>query len=75
MSCTPFDVQRSKLTIAKLNFAKVGKTYNYLVFFTNLQNISCENCSLEKKKQILDINANIGFSSTNFPQIACVDDF
>ncbi len=37
MSCTPFNVQRIKLTIAELNFAKVGKTYNYLVFFTNLQ--------------------------------------
>jgi len=74
MSCTPFNVQRIKLTIAELNFAKVGKTYNYLVFFTNLQNIFCENCFLEKK-QVLDTNANIGLSSTNFPQIACVDDF
>jgi hypothetical protein len=74
MSCAPFNVQRSKLTIVELNFAKVHKTYNHLVFFTNLQDISCENYFLEKK-QVLDTNANIGLSSTNFPQIACANDF
>jgi hypothetical protein len=52
MSCTPFNVQRSKFIIAELNFAKVGKTYNYFVFFTNLQNTSCENYFLEKKTSL-----------------------
>jgi hypothetical protein len=34
MSCVPFDNQRSKLTIVKLFFAKVGNTQLF-VFSTN----------------------------------------
>jgi hypothetical protein len=68
---TSFDIQRLKLVIAKLHSTKTGKTYNYLVFSTN---ICCENYFLEQKK-ILDTNVNISISFIDFPQIAWANDF
>jgi hypothetical protein len=53
---------------------KVGKTYNYLVFSTNFGNIACEK-NFKKEKKVLDTNANIRISSTNFLQITWPDDF
>ncbi len=52
MSCIPFDIQRLKLDVAKSHYAKAGITYNYLVFSTNLKNISCENYLLEGKTNL-----------------------
>jgi hypothetical protein len=49
MSCVPFDIQRLKLDVAKSHYAKASITYNYLVFSTNLRNISCENYLLKGK--------------------------
>jgi hypothetical protein len=73
LSCNPFDIQRSTLSIAKLHFAKTNKTYNCLVFFYQ-GNISCENYFLEAKISLGHLNVNIGVSSTNFQQIAWADD-
>jgi hypothetical protein len=39
----PFDIQRTKLIVENLHFAKVNNTYNLLFFFTNLNNIPYEN--------------------------------
>ncbi len=50
MSCSPFDIQRSKFVLAKLHYAKVSKTYNYLTFSMNLGSISCEKNSKRKEK-------------------------
>jgi hypothetical protein len=74
MSCVIFDIQKSKLIVVELHCTKAGKTYNCLVFSTNYGIISCEN-KFWKEKPILDTNANINALSTNFQQIAWVDDF
>jgi hypothetical protein len=63
-----FDIQRSKLVIVKLHYAKASKMYNCLVFSTNLGNIICQNC-FWKEKLFLDTNVNIGASSIDFQQI------
>jgi hypothetical protein len=52
MLCVPFDIQRLKLDVAKSHYAKAGIRYNYLVFSTNLGNISCENYLLERKTNL-----------------------
>jgi phosphatidate phosphatase PAH1 len=52
MSCSPFDIQISKFVLAKLHYAKVSKTYNYLTFSMNLSSISCEKKFLEGKKSL-----------------------
>jgi hypothetical protein len=69
-----FDIQRSKLAIAKLHSTKTSKTYNYLVFFINSRNICCENYFLEQKI-IVNTNVNISILVIDFPQIAWADDF
>ncbi len=74
MSCVPFDNQRSKLTIAKLLFAKVGNTHSYLVFSTNLTTFIV-NFFLWTKIWLLVMIANIGVSSIDFPQTAWTTNF
>jgi hypothetical protein len=49
MSYVLIDIQKSKLDVGEKCFAKHGKTYNCLGFFTNSSKISCENCFLEAK--------------------------
>ncbi len=47
ISCTPFDIRKSKLTMAKIKFNNFGKTY--ICFdFSKLGHISWENCFLER---------------------------
>jgi hypothetical protein len=72
--CIPFDIQRLKLDVAKSHYENAIITYNYLVFPTNLGNISYENYLL-KERPILDTNANISTSSKDFQQIAWANDF
>jgi hypothetical protein len=48
----PFDIQRTKLIVENLHFAKVNNTYNLLFFFTNLNNIPYENYFLKGKKTL-----------------------
>jgi hypothetical protein len=48
MSCAPFDIQRRKLIVENLHFAKVSNTYN-LFFPTNLNNIPSEYYFLKGK--------------------------
>ncbi len=52
MSRAPFDIERSRLVVTKLHFVKVGKTYNCLVFSTNLRIISCGNYFMEGETNI-----------------------
>jgi hypothetical protein len=53
LSCNPFEIQRSMLSIAKLHYAKTSKTYNCLVFFT--KGTSLVKIIFWKEKPILDI--------------------
>jgi hypothetical protein len=68
MTWAYFDIQISKFVVAKLHFAKVGKTYNSLIFPTHLGNIFYENWFIEER-QILDTNANIIISFTCFHKL------
>jgi hypothetical protein len=55
MSCAPFDIQRTKLILENLHFAKVSNTHNWVFFPTNLNNIPYEKYFLKGKKK-LDTN-------------------
>jgi hypothetical protein len=43
------DIHKSKLVVVEWHSANAGKTYILLAFSTNLGNISCQNCLLERK--------------------------
>ncbi len=43
-----FDIHKSKLVVAKIQFSNFGKTYTCFDFPTNLGNIFWENCFLKK---------------------------
>jgi len=48
ISCTPFDIHKSKLVVSKIQYVNFGKTYTYFVFFTKLDNIFWKFCFLER---------------------------
>ncbi len=50
ISCPTFDIHKSKLAVVEWLSIKTSKTYNCLVFSTNVGNNSLENHFLEGKK-------------------------
>jgi hypothetical protein len=47
ISCAPFDIHKSKLVVAEIQFINFGKTYTHFLFSTKLANISWKFCFLE----------------------------
>ncbi len=49
ISCPAFDIHISKFAIIEWHSTKIGKTYNRLIFFINLDSNSLRICFLERK--------------------------
>jgi hypothetical protein len=43
ISWAPFDIHTSKMTLFESHFAKVNRTYNWLILSTQFDHVSCEN--------------------------------
>jgi hypothetical protein len=74
ISCSPFDIDKSKIVVVEWHVAKAIKTYNCLISPINPSSNSWENYFL-KEKQVLDANAYQIVSTKYFPQNVKEDGF